>query len=330
MTGLDALNKKTNSLTVAFIGGSITEGTDRATKGCYYVDLVGEHFKSVFKEQTVNIINAGWGGTGSEFGLFRLYEDVIKYQPDMVFVEFAANDILKTPDETKLYMENIVRNLIKQPKTPVINFIYTTDDEYKQMSEVHEEIAMHYDIPSINIMAYLKAEISCGKLQFSDIFGDHIHPNDTGYKVYSDYIISCLFDNKNKYFKLPDKSAPCLMQHEIESPMLDFPTADMISGSFSIRKVVNKHLPAAIALPKDSVLTYEFYGDYIGILCEDMYTGGSAECIIDGKSYGVIRPVLYSPSYVNNSLDKSKHKLELVSNSDEPYCVAAFMVNNCK
>lgn len=328
MTGLDALNKKTKTLTVAFIGGSITEGTDRATKGCYYVDIVGDYFKKYYIEQDVTIINAGWGGTGSEFGLFRLCEDVIKYNPDMVFVEFAANDILKTPYETKLYMENIVTNLMSMEKIPVINFIYTTDDKYNQMSEVHEEIASHYGIPSINIMEYVKSEVMCGRIQFTDIFGDHIHPNDVGYKLYSDFIISCIFNNTEKYFKLPDKTVPRLIPREIENPTFDFPSADMVTGNFSLRKKVNCHLPAAFALSKGSILSYEFYGDYIGVICEDMYEDGVVECIIDGQSCGLVRPIPYSPSYINDTLTKSPHKLELISISDKPFCIAAFMINH--
>ena len=40
----------------------------------------------------MNFYNAGIGGTGSDFGITRLYDDVVSRDPDIVFVEFSVND----------------------------------------------------------------------------------------------------------------------------------------------------------------------------------------------------------------------------------------------
>lgn len=72
--------------TVAFIGGSVTE------RDCWrpqVMDLFRRRYPSVkFKE-----VNAGIGGTGSDLGAFRMDRDVILHEPDLVFIEFAQNDM---------------------------------------------------------------------------------------------------------------------------------------------------------------------------------------------------------------------------------------------
>ncbi len=327
MTGLDALNKTTPALTIAFLGGSITEGTDRATPGSFYVDIVGKSFKQHFSEQKVNIINAGWGGTGSEFGLFRLYDDVCAYEPDLVFVEFACNDILKTDDDTVFYMENIVRNLINLPKIPCIVFIYTTDNKYNTKRAAHRKVAKNYSIPEIDIQSYIKALVSEEKISFDKIFGDNIHPNDSGYKIYADYIINCIFGNTGKFFRLPKTNAPLIGKYEIKNPRFVPAEKFDFSGKPSVRPFVNRHLPRCFEMHKGEGVSFRFSGNTFGILCEDMHEKGKAECIIDGKIKLIAEEQLYKPALICHSLKDCSHTAEIKVVSDVPFCPGGFLFN---
>ena len=70
------------------IGGSITAaGGVSASWGSKVSTWLGEK-----TGKKVNFYNAGIGGTGSDFGITRLYDDVVSRDPDIVFVEFSVND----------------------------------------------------------------------------------------------------------------------------------------------------------------------------------------------------------------------------------------------
>ena len=73
-------------LTIGFIGGSITQGAGASSEKTNYVSLVGEYLKSTFSDKDVTIINAGIPGTDSKYGWYRLENDVISYNPDIVFI----------------------------------------------------------------------------------------------------------------------------------------------------------------------------------------------------------------------------------------------------
>lgn len=80
----EKVNKK-DSIRVAYLGGSITE-----QNGWRRYSL--EWFRQSFPKVKFIEINAAIGGTGSDFGAFRLQDHVLKFNPDLVFVEFGVND----------------------------------------------------------------------------------------------------------------------------------------------------------------------------------------------------------------------------------------------
>ncbi|MBQ9965060.1 MAG: SGNH/GDSL hydrolase family protein, partial [Clostridia bacterium] len=110
--------KKANKLNIAYLGGSVTVGTSGDTS-CTFDDSwraqTPNWFKSQYPSATITETNAGIGGTGSMYGAYRVIQD-LKLQsatekPDLVFIEFAANDrydeyVNKTPD---VYVESIIR-----------------------------------------------------------------------------------------------------------------------------------------------------------------------------------------------------------------------------
>lgn len=74
------------TLKVAFLGGSITGKDD-----CWRPQTM-DMFRRLHPHITWEEINASVGGTGSDFGAFRLAREVTDHTPDLVFVEFAVND----------------------------------------------------------------------------------------------------------------------------------------------------------------------------------------------------------------------------------------------
>src|SRR4051812_40437497 len=76
------------AVTVVFLGGSVTEGG--GAEG--YVARSQRWFDATYGAGRVTVVNAGIGGTDSDFGEQRFARDVLANRPDLVVIEFAVND----------------------------------------------------------------------------------------------------------------------------------------------------------------------------------------------------------------------------------------------
>ncbi len=151
---------------IAYFGGSIT-----AQKGWRCHSL--QYFKKRFPKAEISEINAAIGGTGSGLGAFRLEKDVLKFKPDLVFVEFATNDSGTPPKQIKKNMEGIVRHIWRDNPRTDICFVYTVtfsslptfrDGKNTGATETMERIAARYGIPTINMSLEIAALEKNGKL----------------------------------------------------------------------------------------------------------------------------------------------------------------------
>ena len=103
-------------ITVAYLGGSITEGVGGTPDTCYAklsFDYIAENYG---KGDNVEYVNAGVSGTPSILGNLRVKKDVLDKNADIVFVEFAVNDGMD-----QLYKdsyESLIRTILKQENEP--------------------------------------------------------------------------------------------------------------------------------------------------------------------------------------------------------------------
>ena len=82
------------------IGGSITEGAKADTVEGRYPNLIAAHIGA-------KLVNAGIGASGSLFGCYRAKNDLLKYNPDFITIEYAVNDANKP--EIQPGFEGLVR-----------------------------------------------------------------------------------------------------------------------------------------------------------------------------------------------------------------------------
>ncbi|MEK3701499.1 SGNH/GDSL hydrolase family protein [Paenibacillus sp. FSL R10-2199] len=178
-------------LTAAFLGGSITEGAGASdAEATSWRALTGAYLQRLCAGHPVNCINAGVGGTTSTFGAHRLQEHVLRHgEIDLLFVEFSVNDG-EDRGESIRGMEGIVRQCRRlSPETELI-FVYTAADKnltgYKPFNiAVHEEVADHYGIPSIDCAAKVYTMIHTGELNWKRFAPDGYHPLDAGHALYA-------------------------------------------------------------------------------------------------------------------------------------------------
>ena len=167
--GLPNFNRKLRAgepVVIAYFGGSIT-----AQNGWRPQSL--EYFRSLSPTRKAEQIHAAIGGTDSELGAFRLKQDVLRHKPDLVFVEFAVNDAATPPYRIRQSMEGIVRQIWKSLPETDICFVYTLTareipdlqaGKAKRSTSAMEDVADHYNIPSVSFEPEIARLVTAGKL----------------------------------------------------------------------------------------------------------------------------------------------------------------------
>ncbi len=278
-------------MNVVFIGGSITEGGAASCTENRWVNLVGEYLKGLYTDREVKIINAGIGGTGSYFGVFRLKKDVIAHEPDMVFIEFAVNDMgaKSSPWVSAVCMEGIVRQLMRLKKIPVIIFVFTASYHAEAVSSVHKKIAYYYNIPFVDIQDNVWKQIGRGDYKWEDIEVDEVHPNDRGHRLFADMIIEAIGSDMYKFLAQPVPKEKTITGYDFINPaMVSFQQAEFF-GNWNERTYRKPRLGTVITscTPHDS-LEFEFTGKCIGLYHVVSPDSGILNVTIDGIDMGQV------------------------------------------
>ncbi|HIG0359188.1 TPA: SGNH/GDSL hydrolase family protein [Clostridium sporogenes] len=275
---------KNNDFNIIFLGGSITEGTGATGKDKVYVHIVGEYLKNLYKDKKVNIYNAGIGGTGSRFGLFRLERDVICHNPDLVFFEFSVNDRIENSFDVSITTEGVVRKLLFLKNPPKIIFIITPSEMADACSSLHKKIAYYYDIPVIDIQDYVFKEIGQDRYIWSHISIDNLHPNDVGHEIYGQYIIKSIDKNKDFYLRKNNLKEKALMGYEFKNPQIESYEKAIFYGHWREENMnmLKKIEFSAVSDVVGDCIEFNFKGKYISVLAIVGRECGIAEINLDG------------------------------------------------
>lgn len=226
----DVFQKAQNGedITVAYIGGSITEGYNAGTTE-FYAKTCTDLLQGYFPDITVTGVNAGISGTPSLLGNLRLERDVLSADPDIVFVEFAVNDGQEA--DYKNTYESLVRTLLTQEKDIAVVLLFTVLDSGYTCQEHMSKIGANYDLPMISVHDSVYEEIEAGRMTWQDYSNDQSHPNAYGHKCITDFVdnyyqkvLPVVAENVGEVSKeLPDPvfSAKYMNMHYMDSATMD-------------------------------------------------------------------------------------------------------------
>lgn len=171
-------------VTIAYLGGSITEGISAGPDLCY-AKLTYEHFAEKYGTgDNVKFVNAGLSGTPSKLGILRLNRDVLVHEPDICFIEFAVNDG-NDQDHQNAY-ESIVQTLIGKGIVPVLLFSVTAEDYSAQ--DYMKQIGEAYDLPMISYCDALRFLFENNRMTWEEFSDDQSHPNVEGHALVASMI----------------------------------------------------------------------------------------------------------------------------------------------
>jgi len=202
-------------ITVAFLGGSITQGSLATTPDNCYAHLVYEWWSEKFPKAKVNYLNAGIGGTPSDFGVARVDSDVFKYNPDFLIVEFSVND-----SATDYYMESyegLVRHILLASEKVGLMLVHNVRyDNMESAEDKHVIVGKYYDIPEVSMKYSIYPAVANGSIKNRDITPDDLHPNDAGHLLLSKVIINAL----EKIYEIAwDGSLSCVSEAPLPGPL---------------------------------------------------------------------------------------------------------------
>ena len=178
-------------LTIGFFGGSITQGSLATKEEHTYAYRTYQWWKDTFKEADIHYVNGGIGGTSSHFGVARVEEDLLVYQPDVVFLDFSVND------EANVFFQETYEGLVRKilnwkskPAVILLNNVYY--DTGKNAQDYHNRIGEHYGVPFVSIKDTLYKEMTAGVYTREQLTPDGLHPNDKGHELVAKELIKFL------------------------------------------------------------------------------------------------------------------------------------------
>ena len=188
--------------TVAFIGGSITQGAGAVpiNTNCYaYLTYEGIcKIAGKGTDENIHYIKAGVGGTPSELGMLRYEKDVLyngEVTPDIVVIEFAVND---EGDETKgICYDSLVRKVYNGPGKPAVILLFAVFANDWNLEERLSPVGVSYNLPMVStrrsvVEQFYQTREEGNVIAKSQFFYDVFHPANPGHRIMADGILNMI------------------------------------------------------------------------------------------------------------------------------------------
>lgn len=303
------------SVTIGYLGGSITRADEQ------YRVQSAKFIQSMFPDTKITGINAGVSGTGTDLGACRLYEQLLRYNPDVIFVEFAVNGAFAEG------MEGIIRQVWRYNPQIDICLIYTITDGVGKIyteGKIPDHIAKldllarHYSIPSVHLgmeAAFLEKEEKLiwkgnpdqvkDKIVFST---DGVHPLLAGGNLYAVSLARALLQLKeNAGIQIHRVPEPMFADNWEDAQMIDPASALSDSHWMKINPAESADLkqfsgwfPYLLKAEEPGAsFTFSFEGSMFGLFDIGGPEVGQLEFQMDGK------PLLIRQLNMDNFIETS-------------------------
>ena len=194
------------NITLATIGGSITEGAGAATYQECWASRFYTRFKTEYSADGGNhvfLINAGVGGTPSPFGLMRYQREVVDRVPakdpdglpDVVIIEFSVND-WQEPTGHRCY-ESMVKEILDAPNEPAVILLFAVFRNGFNLQDELKKIGTAYDLMMVSIKDGFYPHIG-KELKSEGFFADEYHPTSLGHRIMTDCLMQAVADAAEK------------------------------------------------------------------------------------------------------------------------------------
>lgn len=189
-------------ITIATIGGSVTEGSTASSYRLCWAKLFADGFAKTYGAdggKDITLVNSGVAGTSSTFGYMRYDRDVLARvpkkdpdgYPDLAVIEYAVND-WEEATGFRCY-ESMVRQILEQPNGAAVILLFTVTNKDWNMQDAHRKIGERYDLPMVSIRDGISPHLD-KDMPKETFFFDEFHPNDTGHRILADAVLRLIAD----------------------------------------------------------------------------------------------------------------------------------------
>ena len=352
------------SIKVLYLGGSITEGAfceplkgiNIHSKSYDYTlmsdpeqfswrALTFEWLKKNYEKQEgqFKMINAAVGATGSELASYRLDEHVLKYSPDLIFIEFAINDGGKgfisndaKADKSIYRMMSAIVRRVEEVNPDVAIFIpVSTQRELSNASSLsrkhHIRFANQMHIPYVDIHdVYFNQTLSDG-ISKNNVFdgpdnpGCNVHPSPLGHRAYAEGVertLHKLFNGESISFS----EDPCQLYEDYPNH-IKYITADKLSPTAGWQiGVSSEYMPTTHVLKDAKILQpvignspfiFEFKGKSVLLWAEYHFSTGNRAGVLEVYVDDVLVKTFTGAEDVKTGEEKMMRLMPIVDNLDK-------------
>jgi len=183
-------------LNVVFFGGSFTWGAGASDpQRTSWRGLMMRYLGERYPKGNFAFHDATLGGTGSQLGVFRLERDVLAHKPDLVFLDFCANDGAWYADPSTLgTYEHLLRKMIEANACVVHAYFggkamfgekYAPEKNFPRRTHA-KRLSAAYCVPEGDLFPLLQDEWKRGTADLDLLWAptDGCHPDDAGYRYF--------------------------------------------------------------------------------------------------------------------------------------------------
>ena len=201
-SGLGSVNRRLHERKgrIAYLGASVTRQKDgyRPRFHDWLCTQTGHSHQA---------INACLGGMGILSAVYLMDKLVIRYRPDLCFIEFTSSDAALDQASVDVGpgLEGVIRKLLAAGCVPCILHMHRLDGACGPGSKVraqYEAIAEHYGVPSIFVCDVMSTALRENQEEEQVWYRDVVHTTPAG----ADYIAGFLSQALEYLFTISDKN----------------------------------------------------------------------------------------------------------------------------
>jgi hypothetical protein len=191
---------KNRTINIVFHGHSVPAGyfvTPDVQTFSSYPMLVHLQLNQQYPLAVVNVMNTAIGGENAEKGAARFKEDVLKKNPDIVFIDYALNDRGMGLERAKVYWEKMIRLALK--KNTKVFLLTPTPDKREDILNPSTNLEKHaaqirllakqFHVGLIDSYALFKKQVEQG-IPLDNLMSQVNHPNKAGHLLVAHEILT--------------------------------------------------------------------------------------------------------------------------------------------
>ncbi|MDP2335564.1 MAG: GDSL-type esterase/lipase family protein [Bacteroidota bacterium] len=161
-----------------------------------YPHIVLEKLKDIYPYAVVNVITTSIGGEDSEHGQLRFAKDVLPYKPDVIFIDYALNDLGMGLERSKIAWSKMIEEALKENIKVIL--ITPSPDQRVNILEPNNELSLHAE-QIRQLAAQFHVGLADPFVAFQKVmqkegsvkaYMSHVnHPNRKGHEIIADEIM---------------------------------------------------------------------------------------------------------------------------------------------